>query len=267
MARLVDKTHKLSEVITEETKRVLIVFIHGIGDVIMFISPFYKLKELYPNVQFNIGLLRGLDEKEIIHEAILLDGDWREKCVEWDYDIVFACNFPLEDPKNIKRTKAELCCIQELGISPVSGHLSLKPKGIVGVSFQCTSVPWVANADDETAAKIWHDIIEAGYVPVEMTMQHVFHNPENKKPECVENHLRDWPPRMRTLMAMIGKCDYFISAVGGPLHLALSILGPKRVMFLRKDIPIGCFTKKKVREASLKDYQHEVKEWLKGLSK
>lgn len=44
---------KLNDVIKEaEAKRVLLFFWHGLGDLVMFMKPFERLKELNPEVYF-----------------------------------------------------------------------------------------------------------------------------------------------------------------------------------------------------------------------
>ena len=229
----------------------------------MFALPLEFLREEYPHIKFSIGLCRGLDEEKLFPGAVLIDGDWREKCVGWDYDIVFVVNFNCEDIHDTTLTKAEKCCIEELGIPPISGYPALSPKGIVGVSFFCTSVPDLTNPDEATAKLIWDDIIGARYIPVEVFQKHVFWNPVGIQFPFVDKTIRDWPAKLDTLIAMISKCDFFVSAVGGPFHLACSILGEHRVLLLEKDIPAGCFTHTKIATADLKNYKHEVLAWLK----
>ena len=262
MALLIDKTQTLNEVITSGTNKVLLIFYHGLGDVVMFLPCLEALVYLFPEVKFSLGLCRGLDEEKVFPDAVLLDGDWREKCKDWDYDIVFCVNFNCEDASDTTYTKAELCCINELGIPPTWGHPRLPTKGIVGVCFNITSLPHLCNPDEATAKLIWQDIIDAGYVPVEIMMEHVFYNPVNKKFDFVDNTLRPWPAKVDTLMAMVSKCDYLVSVVTGVFHLGLSILGKDKVMLLEKDIPLGCFTHDKVETANLKDYKHEVLRFL-----
>jgi len=265
MAILIDKTHKLTEVLTPKTERVLIVSWHGMGDLIMTIPLFESLKTQYPTIKFDVGLCKGLGQEALIPDAVLLEGNWREECTKWPYDVIFCLNFFCEDINNPTVTKAELACINELGIAPVSGYPKIKTKGIVGISLHCTSVGWLANADEETAKKIWQDVIDAGFIPIEMTQRHIFFNPENKLYPFVDKHLREWPANIDTLAAMISKCDRFISAVGGPFHLAMSILGKDKVMLLERDIPAGCFTHEAIATANLKDYKHEVLKFLTKL--
>lgn len=264
MAILIDKTHKLVEVITPKTDKVLIVFFHGIGDTVMAMPIFNKLEELYPNVKFDIGLCKGLEEEKIISNAVPLEGNWREECVKWDYDIVYCLNFNCENASDTTYTKAELACINEVGIEPVCGHVPLKTKPICGVCFNITSLPHLCNPDEETAKKIWQDIIDAGYVPVEIMMEHAFHNPVNQRFTFVDNSLRNWKTNLDTMMAMISKCDRLCSVVTGVFHLGMSILGKEKVMLLEKEIPAGCFTKDKIATANLKSYQNEVKTWLQN---
>ena len=263
MALVIDKTQKLSEVITAETKKVLIVGFHGAGDCCLLLAILEKLRELYPQITFDVGLCKGLDQEKIIPGAVLLDGNWREHAHLYNYDIVFVWNFPLEDINNPNETKAEVSCREEFGIPPVSGHRAIKPARLVGVHFQMTSIPWVANPSEEIARLIWDEVIEAGYIPIETLMTHPFHNPVNVRFPFVVNHIRDWPARLDTLMAVLGACDRVIAVVSGNWHLAVSILGPKRVALLEKDLKVGHFTKEAVKGIDVKDYvKGSVKEWL-----
>jgi len=254
---------KMSELLNlGKFKTVLIPFWHGVGDVVMVLPIIAKLRELYPEITFKLGLCKGLDQETFVTDAVLLDGDWREKALDLGYDLVYPLNFPLERMEDLSKTKAEVCCEEEVGIDPVCGHVPLKAKKFVGVCFQCTSVPWVANADPEIAQKIWNEIKEAGYVPIETQFTHCFANPDNKLMDFIDAHVRGCPARIETLMAVLNSCSFFIGTVGGNFHLALSILGPDRVMLLEKDLKREHFTKDEIATADLKDYKSEVKIFL-----
>lgn len=256
---------KLSDLLnTGSFKRVLLPFWHGVGDVVMVLPVVARLRELYPSVTFDLGLCRGLDQETFVPEAVLLDGDWREKSLDMGYDLIYPLNFPLEKPDDTSLTKAEVSCVEEVGITPVCGHFPLRAKGLVGVHFQMTSVPWVANADLEVAEIIWKDIKEAGFVPIETHFQHVFHNPSNERYPFVDTHVRACAPKIETLMALLGSCRFFVGVVSGNFHMALSVLGPRRVLLLEKDLKAAHFTKEKIATANLKDYKHEVLDFLRG---
>ncbi len=243
-------------------KRCLIPFWHGVGDVVMFLPILKRLREMHPRMTIDIGLCKGLDQETFVPDAILLDGDWREKHEALGYDLVFPVNFPTENLGDTSKTKAEISCIEEIGIPPVCGHLRLKTKKLVAVHFQITSVPWAANAEPDVARQIWNDIKAAGFIPVETHFQHVFHNPANEKFDFVDNHVRQWTPKIATLMALLSSCHAFVGVVSGNFHMAMSVLGPTKVMLLEKDLKAGHFTKWPIATANLKDYHGEVKDWL-----
>lgn len=250
---------------TGKFKTALLPFFHGVGDVVMVLPIIAALRARYPEILIDLGLCRGLDQESFVPDAVLLDGDWREKALTLGYDLVFPLNFPLEKPGDITYTKAEISCLEEVGIPPVCGHLKITPKRLVGVHFQMTSVPWVANADKDVAEKIWNDIKEAGFVPIETHFQHIFHNPVNERFDFIDTHVRACAPRIDTLMALLGSCAAFVGVVSGNFHMALSVLGPKRVMLLEKDLRREHFTKDDIATADLKNYTGEVKEFLKGI--
>jgi hypothetical protein len=243
-------------------KRVLIVFVHGVGDVVMFIEVFEAVRAFYPGIHFDLGLAKELDQHKIYPTAVLLEADWKSQVSNMNYDLVFQCRFPMEDLRRPLETKAELCCEKEIGIPPVAKYPRLIPKKVVAVHFHSTSVPDLANAPETAARRIWEEIAIAGFIPVETHFEHMFHDPINRRFDFVDCHVRNWPARLDTLMALLGSSEVFIGVASGNFHLALSILGPSRVMFLEKSLKVTQFTKANVATAKLDDYRGEVKTWL-----
>jgi len=251
---------------TGEYKKVLLPSWHGIGDLVMFMAPVVYLRKLYPNIQIDVGLAKGLQEEVFFPGVILLEGDWRESLQTSDYDLIFACNMPLEDSNNTTKTKAEVCCEQELGIPPVWGHLHIKSKPIVGVHFQNTSVSSVANCSEEVAGKIWNEITLIGGVPLETLFEHVFHNPINKKFDFIDKHVRNWPANLDSCISLISHCDFFVGTVSGNFHIALSVLPYYKVCLLERDLKVGHFTKLPVKGVDIKNYRDgEISDWLKSM--
>jgi hypothetical protein len=249
---------------TGEYKKVLLPCWHGVGDIVMFNAPLTYLRGKYPDIKIDVGLASGLQEEYILSDSVLLEGDWKETVVNSDYDLVFSCHMPLEKLEDDTLTKAEVCCIEELGIPPVCGHLSIKHKPIVGVHFHNTSVNWLTNPTEEVAKKIWGEVIEAGCIPVETLFQHGFYNDTSKKFDFTDNHVRNWPARLDTCVSLIGHCDYFIGVVSGNFHIALSVLPYTKVCLLEKDLKVGHFTKLPVKGIDIKNYiDGSVKEWIK----
>jgi hypothetical protein len=255
---------KLTEYLdTDLYKKVLLPCWHGVGDIVMFQAPLKYLKEKYPEIEIKVGLARGLQQEFIIEDAVLLDGDWRESVKDSDYDLVFSCHMPLEKLEDLSMTKAEVCCEEELGIPKTSGHLSIKVKKLVGVHFHNTSVSWLTNPDEVTAQKIWQEILEVGCIPVETLFQHVFYNETSKKFDFVDNHVRNWPARLDTLITLLHKCDYFIGVVSGNFHLALSLLPPEKICLLEKELKAPHFTKLPIKTIDIKEYKEGmIRKWL-----
>ena len=248
---------------TGEFKKVLLPCWHGVGDIVMFNAPLTYLRNKYPNIQLDVGLAKGLQEEHILTDSVLLEGDWAETVKQSDYDLVFSCHMPLEDLNDATLTKAEVSCIQELGIPPISGHLAIRRKPLVGVHFHNTSVSWLTNPTEEVAQKIWNEIIEANCIPVETLFQHAFYNDTSKKFDFVDAHVRNWTPHLDTLISLLSTCDFFIGVVSGNFHIALSVLPYQNVALLEKDLKVGHFTKLPVEGINIKQYEEgKVKEWL-----
>jgi hypothetical protein len=249
---------------TGEYKKVCLVFWHGAGDAAMFLAPLTYLRNKYPNIQIDVGLAAGLQEEVFVEGYKLLEGDWKETIQQSDYDLVFSVHMPLEDLNNTNVTKAEVCCLQELGIYPTSGHLHIKRKPLIGLHFHNTSVSWLTNPTEEVAEKIWREVIEAGCVPVETLFQHGFYSEANsKKFGFVDNHVRNWPARMDTCISLIGACDAFIGVVSGNWHMALCLLPYWKVALLEKDLKVGHFSKLPIKGIDIKNYRDgSVGKWL-----
>lgn len=258
---------KLVAYLEEKPKRVLLFFWHGLGDVIMFLRPLQRLGELYPDTKFDFALARGLGQEDIYPDALLVNGDETKDFSSErfkDYDIVARINMPMNEGQ-AEFTKGEWCCIHELGIEPVWGHLPPKivKNKLVACHFQITCLPDSANVPYEVAKKVWGEIKEAGYIPLETLMQHVFHNPINEKYDFIDRHIRDITPKVSTLAGIIQSCGAFIGGVSGNFHLAMGLLPYERVCLLEKDFLAPMFTRLPIKRVNVNDYKDgEIRNWL-----
>ena len=245
-------------------KKIVLVSWHGAGDQCLIRSSFDKLRELFPDIQIDIAVLAGIGQKFIIPMAIEVGGDWREKLPE-HYDLVVQINMPVEDLNDLSMTKSEICCERELGILKTCGYIPIKRKKLVALHFHNTAVSWLANVDEVIAKKIWDEIIEADCIPIETLFQHAFYNDTSKKFDFIDNHVRNWPARLDTLISLLGACDYFIGAVSGNFHLAMSLLPYEKVCLLEKDLKAPHFTKLPIKTIDIKNYiDGSIKSWLES---
>lgn len=273
MDRVIDVSRgdeKLSAYL-ESGMKVLIAFFHGVGDCVMFRVVFEQLKKTYPNIHFDIGLCAGLDQEFIFPEAVMLAPDWREKFDTLGYDLVFSCNFPMNEHQT-DLTKSEWCCVHELGIEPEWGHGIMQPGNnkLIGVHFNITCLPGCCNAEHDTAKAIWDEILSIGAIPIETHFQHIFHNPVNAKYDFVDCGVRRVTPKLSTLAGLLKQCYAFIGVVSGNFHMAMSIMPPERVCLLERDFKAQSFTKIGIKTIDINNYKNgDVFGWLSsiGLSK
>jgi hypothetical protein len=250
--------------------KVLLIFWHGVGDLVMFLEPFRAVRRLYPWAHFVIGIPKGLTHEEMLPDDIpyhLLTAEEVNDTTEiLPYDLIAKITFPMSEGQ-IELTKGEFCCVHELGIPPVCGHgrLDAGVNRLVAVHFQITCLPESCNPDRDTAERVWNDILEAGYIPIECHFQHIFHNPVNQKFDFVDSTVRRCRPRVSSLVGLLRACHAFVGVVSGPFHVALSVLPPERVFLLEKDFKKECFTKLKIGSADLRNYQNEVNRWIAGV--
>ena len=222
--------------------RVLIVFWHGLGDTLMFLPLFDHVVEQFPNLNFTLGLLPGVDQE------VFLRPQWPTCAVPEseflaNHDAAFVVSFPMvEGASNM--TKAEYCCQEEFGMAShyfgLPDLLEQPVNKLVGVHFQGTCLPGSTNPDAELAHRIWSDIREAGYVPIDLHFCHVFHNPENRVFEWATRSCRDLRPSLATLRMMMGRCCAVVAVASGPFVLAASIM-PSKTIYLQKHHTVECY--------------------------
>jgi len=268
---------KLVDYIKEHNpKKIGLCFGHGLGDTVMFMSPFESLCQKYPEIKFTLIMQKGLGfeeiEKDILSNNIdvVFTNDLSYNEVVLGYDIIADIDFPMSEGQ-IKLTKGEYCCVHELGIDPVNGHkkITCGKNRLIGIHYFITCLPDACNPDEETAKRIWDDVLGAGFIPIEMHFQHVFHNPVNKKFDFVDSNVRKVKPQVSTLVGLIEQCAGVICVVSGNLHTAISVLPPERIFFLEKHFKLESFTKLEIARASImpNEYKNEVRDWLVSLDK
>jgi hypothetical protein len=239
----------------------------------MFLEPYLALKKRYTNVILDLAVQKGLGFEDVTADlentnVLFIDGSFFENLPEEAYDIIADIDFPMSEGQ-IELTKGEYCCVHELGIPPVAGHKKLTHgvNRLIGVHFNITCLPDSCNPDRDTAERIWNDILEAGFIPIETHFQHVFHNPVNVKFDFVDCTVRRVRPRISTLVGLLQQCAGFVGVVSGNLHVALAVMPHERIFFLEKDFKLLSFIKDigPIKQANLRSYNNEVKTWLATL--
>lgn len=232
----------------------------------MFMEPYRALRARFPEVHFDLGIVKGIGQEDLDPAFIGFTTD--RDLDKLDYDIVAKIHFPMSEGQE-QYTKGEFCAIHELGIEPVSGHsigACAAPNRLVSVHFNITCLPASCNPDEETARKIWDEILEAGFIPIESHFEHTFHNPVNKKFDFVDATVRRCKARITTLSGLLKNSGAFIGVVSGNFHTALCVLPSTKILLLEKDFTAPMFTKLPVGRCSIKPYvEGSISKWLTTL--
>jgi len=243
-------------------QKVLILYHCGWGDLLTFMVAFNELKRLYPKVEFSLYLENDQDK---IFPSV-------NKIEEEKYDLVFSPNFPMSEGSGL--TKVENCCINELGIPPVSGVIELpkRKSPIVLVHFQATALPNQINCSPEIAKKIWNEILEFGLVPFETHWLHGFANPVNKKYDFINRDVRDCKANLANLIGLVQHSFAFVGVLSGPAMTALSVM-PNHSFILEKDFKLTDYVKQdfvekhSIQRINILEYKDSmIKNWLSKLS-
>ena len=250
-------------------KRILLVFFHGLGDFLGFRGVYAYLINKYPDIEF----VYGIDE-QMGYEKFLLDHEKYEllnrTSISTDkYDFAFLIAYTQN--REGEMCKAENCMLEEVGsFSPLpTPHqpVALAPSRLVTVHFFSTWGPEAFGmiGREETAHKIWGEIIKAGLVPIETNFEHKYSNPENKNFDWINAHVRGVKCSGENLMTLLQASHAFIGVISGNIHAALSCLPRDKVMALTTYMPSRALGEG-VPFINIDNYKDgSVYEWLRKL--
>lgn len=251
---------------TEHPRRVCLIFWHGLGDVVMFMPLYEKLKAMFASIKIDIAVQAGLDQRELLPSAIPIQSP--DHPID-GYDYTFQVHFPMCEHLNGLWTKSELCCREELGIEPISTFPQLHhyQKALVALNFHATALPDPINPPESVAQKIWQEVIDADFIPIESFFKHRFFNPKNEKFSFIDRDIRSISPTIKKLIGLLRGCFASICVASGTLPLSLALM-PEHTLYLEKTYPISAYTRQNIPTINLNKYQEgSVRSWLKNLTK
>jgi len=252
-----------------EPKKILLIFFHGLGDFLGFRGVYKYLIDTYPDIEFTYGI-----DKEMGYDKFLLDYEKYElldrgKINIDNYDFAFLIAYTQN--REGEMCKAENCMLEEVGtfdpLPKPHQPIPVMPSRLVTVHFFST---WGASAfgmvgREETAHKIWGEIIKAGLVPIETNFEHKYSNPENKNFDWINAHVRGVKCSGENLMTLLQASHAFIGVISGNIHAALSCLPREKVMALTTYMPSRALGED-VPSINIDNYKEgSVFNWLKEL--
>lgn len=214
----------------------LIEFPHGLGDDVMFMPLFLKLRELYPLCTIDLNVASGREDVFGIYKSNI------EK-----YDYQFLITFPESHDYIGHYSKPEYCCLTELGI-PFTKELdfSWQPPAtdshIIGVNFECNSNP-ILNVNYNVAKTVWNAIQDNGFIPIEIYFNHEQFNQCNQKYDFISATTRGVKPSVTAFTSVIRSCKAFVGVNSGSLCMAVATLPKGNVVHLHTKYPFDYYHK------------------------
>ena len=247
---------------TGQYHRVLIIFHHGLGDSVMFYSTCLKaLKARYPDIEFAYDTHLG---QESIFGHVDNNPD--------HYDIAFNLGYPCSEWGNINETKSEKCARTELGLPlPLKEEYDLPksfPSPLVGVHFNSTCCANL-NVGREFGRRLWEQIQDAGFIPIDTHMRHVNDHAEKSIVHDYEQcrKVDNIPATVDKLVGLLSHLRGFAGVPSGNVACAMAVLPPRKILYLSSEFPKDRLVHLDVFEMSIrKPYDPKiVGEWLEEL--
>ncbi len=247
---------------TGQYRKVLLIFHHGLGDSIMFYSTCFKaLKARYPEIEFAYDTHLG-------QQGIFGEVDTNQE----HYDICFSLAYPCSEWGSINETKSEKCARRELGLPlPLIEDYSLPkafPSPLVGVHFNSTCCPNM-NVKRDFGRKLWTQIQDAGFIPIDTHMRHVNDHADNSVVHDYEQCRRvdNIPATVDKLVGLLSHLRGFAGVPSGNIACALAVLPARSVLYLTSEFGKERLVHADVFEMNIrKGYDSKlVADWLDAL--
>ena len=237
-------------------KTALIIFHHGLGDLIQFHGCCYiPLVARYAG-KIDIELSLQRDQQDFIFDK---DTDPSH------YDIAFEIKYSCTEWGTEPITKAQRCARDELGIDfkKEAYYLTTGSRpSLVGLHMFSTCNPKM-NCPEDISKKLWEQIQEAGFIPIETHMVHF--NANRFRPYAHETqNIVSEKATIPKLFGLIKSCAGFAGVSSGNFWAALASLFPQYILFLRTDFSVKRMTSLPVWEMDVRRGYDDilVADWL-----
>lgn len=252
---------KISEIIKPGDK-VLIEYECGLGDVIMFLPYYERLKQMFPEVKFDL---------KTKNQGMFFKFNTNPSYYNW----IFRCAsfFNEEKPELQRWTKPECNCVLQLGIpydKDIEYTVSLphKDSPFVGVSYCNSCFPENINCNYEVAKLIWDKLRENGFVPIELfspTYKEAWERDENKKFDFVSCSMRDMGSNLQRMLDVMATCRGLASVATGNFHYGMTIY-PDKILYLMNKYTYKYFTNKEILCLDVNKPDIKIiEEWIKRM--
>lgn len=258
--KLCNRSVRIKDFCSDGTK-ILILYPHGLGDVLMFYPFFEHFKKKYPKCVIDIKV------NDIIKSSFppVMDENY--------YDYVFWIpayfnekNFSINDV-----TKPECNVLFDLGIEyDKELEYSYKISGknnLVGFSFFNSFHPREINCPYDLAKYLWEYTQESGFLCIDLFIpkKYTADRVENKKYDFVDWSMQTKGLGINKMISLMHSIAGMASVATGNFHYGMTVY-PQKMLYIEKDFSYKKFTNKEV--LCLNVYKPDygvIKEWIKRL--
>lgn len=224
--------------------RILLIFRHGLGDIINFLPIFKELKSRSPNWRIELGLEKNR-KLSSIHRNIYEYDKLRIRDIHRLFTHMFSISY--REPYGNLISKPMYCNLNEIGLtdfewSPYELDIELNNKDSdrIGIHFEGNTNQKNKSLKIEQTMELWEYFNEINLSPFEI------HNPGFNDNNSMgysfisrDQTIRFENPTIERMIQEISKCKYFVGIDSGVLYLAMSILGPEKCIGIQKNYIIN----------------------------
>ena len=171
---------------------------------------------------------------------------------EFDYDLFVDLVFPCAEWDGTNETKAEKCLRVELGLADERRGEDYRleqeyASPLVGMHTHSTCLPHMLDCPATFTQRLWTQFVEEGLVPFDTYMRRPDSNGVALLPFQTRK-VTDIPATIPKLMGIMRTLCGMASVSSGNFFAALSVLPPRKVLFLRTNFPAVKLTRLPVWE-------------------
>ena len=235
---------KLIDYLRPNTDVLILFNDHGLGDVVMFMPLYERLKQMFPDVHFNLKCNNGQEFFEEIDRNSYNETFYIKFFEFYRWTDIIQNGRLQKVCITVNESKPEICCNRELGI-PFEPSLEYTwqlnktvhtdiviPDKTIGVAFQVTSAQY-KNIPYDSAKIVWNTIKECGYTPLEVHFEHRLKSTNNTKYDFIDNTCRNYPASVENLIDVINKCNGFIGVNTGSFVMATCLKQGKTLHMMK----------------------------------
>ena len=238
--------------------KVGLIFRHGVGDILMFLPYFDRLKALYGGLVIHLLIVRDYEgqlyEKR---DDLVRFRPADAEAVFGRYDCLFELKFREGTPQEVfgglsRMTKPDISFAEEIGLDPrqigaQACRLQRHKSKYIGFMFNRLGKGFTedSNVPYALAKYLWLRTKHLGFIPIEIMFMNRDYtvNESAKKYDFVDRTTRDLDATFENVISVFDTLRGICAIDCGFFHIAYSYFSHKNILYLQLTAPLGYLTK------------------------